>query len=280
MGLRPVKKALQTDNIDSALRNGLWSVFHELVLKQFHPASVNWPARGDELPGSNLENLFFGYWFDLFDVPTDTLPATIDPAVDIVRKWFFAATYGDVYDFLEVTLARFPGALDLERHWNGILEKHNSAFRLVAGVATRITTDTEISAIEKALEVPLKGVTTHLKSALDKLSDRKSPDYRNSVKEAISAVESIAQSITGNTKATLGDALRVLGPSIGMHAAFRDALSKLYGYTSDAQGIRHAILDESDVTYSDALFMLVACSAFVNYIVGKAAEGKLQLTKT
>jgi hypothetical protein len=39
---------------------------------------------------------------------------------------------------------------------------------------------------------------------LQKLADRENPDYRNSIKESISAVESAAQEITGDTGATLG----------------------------------------------------------------------------
>jgi hypothetical protein len=280
IGLKSAQKALQLDEVDAELRNGLWSLYHEFVLKQFSPASHDWPARGDELPRSNLENLFFQYWYELYEQPTDTIPTTIDSAVEVVRKRFFSGSYGDVYDFLEVTLENFIPAIDLQAFWNSMLEKHNAAFRLIDGVATKITSDTEIASIETALDVKLQGVRTHLRSALEKLSDRKNPDYRNSVKESISAVESLAQSVTGTTKTTLGEALKVLGPAVGMHAAFRDALSKLYGYTSDADGIRHAILDEPNVTYTDALFMLVACSAFVNYVLGKAAEGKVRLPTT
>jgi hypothetical protein len=277
MGLKPAQKALQVDDVDSELRNGLWSLYHEFVLKQFTPASHHWPARGDELARSNLETLFFQYWYELYEQPTDTIPTTIDSAVEIVRKRFFSGSYGDVYEFLEVTLENFTPVIDLQALWNSMLERHNAAFRLIDGVATKITSDTEIAAIETALDVKLKGVRTHLRSALEKLSDRKSPDYRNSVKESISAVESLAQSVTASPKATLGEALKVLGPAVGMHGAFRDALAKLYGFTSDADGIRHAILEESNVTHTDALFMLVACSAFVNYVLGKAAEGKVKL---
>ena len=48
---------------------------------------------------------------------------------------------------------------------------------------------------------------------------------------------------------------------------------KIYGYTSDQDGIRHAILDESKtVEPEDALFMLVSCSAFCNYLQQKAVK--------
>jgi hypothetical protein len=279
MGLKPVQKPLQVDEVDVELRNGLWSLYHEFVLKQFHPASYHWPARGNELADSNLESLFFQYWYDLYDLPTDTIPTSIDSAIEVVRKRFFSGSYSDIYEFMEVTLENFTPTIDLQALWNSMLERHNAAFRLVDGIATKITNDTEIEAIENALDVKLKGVRAHIRSALEKLSDRKNPDYRNSVKESISAVESLAQSVTGRPKATLAEALKILGPAVGMHGAFRDALSKLYGFTSDADGIRHAILDEPNVTYTDALFMLVACSAFVNYVLGKAAEGKVKLRK-
>jgi hypothetical protein len=62
-----------------------------------------------------------------------------------------------------------------------------------------------------------------------------------------------------------------------MHGAFKSALSGLYGYTSDENGIRHAMLDEPNLTAAEATFMLVACSAFTNYLVAKAAQADIDL---
>jgi hypothetical protein len=44
----------------------------------------------------------------------------------------------------------------------------------------------------------------------------------------------------------------------------------MYGSTSDAQGIRHALREEPTLDSDDARFMLVSCSAFVNYLKTKA----------
>ena len=44
----------------------------------------------------------------------------------------------------------------------------------------------------------------------------------------------------------------------------------MYAYTSDEDGIRHAILDETVIDIADAKYMIVACSAFSNYLVAKA----------
>jgi hypothetical protein len=48
----------------------------------------------------------------------------------------------------------------------------------------------------------------------------------------------------------------------------------MYGYTSDAEGIRHALLEEPTLEQADAIFMLVTCSAFVNYLRAKLTTKK------
>jgi hypothetical protein len=107
------------------------------------------------------------------------------------------------------------------------------------------------------------------------LADRKSPDYRNSIKESISAVEAIANRAAGTTGKTLGQAIDAM--SLDLHGALAEAFKKLYGYTSDASGIRHALMDEPNLELEDAMFMLVTCSAFVNFVVAKAAREGVSL---
>src|SRR6266567_3196072 len=87
------------------------------------------------------------------------------------------------------------------------------------------------------------------------------------------------QLITGNQKATLGDALRQLENKLGggIHPALRNAFNSLYGYTSDAQGIRHALLGESNLDVEDAKFMLISCSAFIDYLFAKARKAGIEL---
>ena len=83
----------------------------------------------------------------------------------------------------------------------------------------------------------------------------------------------MCQIITQNNKATLGDALKLLKDKI--HPALKSAFEKLYGYTSDANGIRHANgLGEGNLTFEEAKYMLISCSAFVNYLKENFKEGK------
>ena len=133
-----------------------------------------------------------------------------------------------------------------------------------------ITSNEEIQSIECAIAeaTPYGGVKEHLKRALEHHSDKQNPDYRNSIKESISAVESLAKQVSGNEKATLGAILKKLEKEEKMHPALKSAFSNLYGYTNDADGIRHALLnEEGSLTKTDAKFMLVCCSAFINYVI-------------
>ena len=52
------------------------------------------------------------------------------------------------------------------------------------------------------------------------------------------------------------------------HPALHQGLEKLYGYTSDEQGVRHSLLDQgqSNVGQDEAVFMLGACASFASYL--------------
>lgn len=143
------------------------------------------------------------------------------------------------------------------------------AYRIVNNQIVEITSEEEIIAIEEALKVS-EPIAKHLSSSMALLSQRPNPDYRNSIKESISAVEYICREITGKT--TLGDALKELDKKgLQLSNMLKTAFEKLYVYTNDkATGIRHALMDEKDAPgFDEAKFMLVACSAFVNYINAK-----------
>ena len=137
---------------------------------------------------------------------------------------------------------------------------------------TPITSTEELASIEDGLKLTDRFalVQSHLRRALELLSDRKVPDFRNSIKESISAVEALVQIVTGLSGATLGQGLKHLEANgLTLHPALKEAFGKLYGYTNDAEGIRHALLEESNLVFDDAKFMLVCCSAFVNFVISK-----------
>jgi hypothetical protein len=88
------------------------------------------------------------------------------------------------------------------------------------------------------------------------------------VRNSIHAVESIAVRLAPDST-TLGPALADLESKGHLHGALKAAFAKLYGYTSDEKGVRHALVygDEANVDEADALFMLGACASFVSFLL-------------
>jgi hypothetical protein len=210
--------------------------------------------------------------------PIDTIPPNWGTAIAVLKEYFFGAEWYAAYDFVEfLGNVSATGTTAFQRLCNSVLEQEMSAYRFVGGKITEITSGSEIAEIEDALQATEKGARAHLKAALDLMSDRQTPDYRNSIKESISAVEAVANAVGGTTNASLGAALKQLKQKIDIHPALEAAFSKMYGYTSDAQGIRHALMDEHKLSFEDAKFMLVSCSAFVNYLITKAGRAGIAL---
>ena len=51
-----------------------------------------------------------------------------------------------------------------------------------------------------------------------------------------------------------------------LHAALKEGFIKLYGYTSDADGIRHSMMDKPNLDAADARYFLLSCTSFINYL--------------
>jgi hypothetical protein len=122
-----------------------------------------------------------------------------------------------------------------------------------------------IAVIECAISASVEGYQTaseHMKKAWDLFNLRPEPDTENSVKEAISAVESAAKVAADDDNATLGDVIKKMNlhPSLGL------GISKLYGYCNDEPGIRHGKQSAPDVSLHEAELMLTICAGLVVFL--------------
>ena len=264
--------------MDKKLKGDLWNLVFSHILEPLRD------GMGIEIEieflfkKSDVYRLLRGYWSSVFGKPLNESPRDFGKFVYAIHSEYSSDRIGwdEVCHFIEFTAQNCPKNLsgNFIKSCNEVFTKEAAAYRLVNDQIIPLTSEEEIESIGEAINSPhqYSGVRRHLEKAVRCLSDRKSPDYENSVKESISAVEALCKSITGDNKSTLGDLLKRIEKDYGMHKAFKEALSKLYGYTSDEGGIRHAMLEESKISYSDAKFMLVLCSAFVNYILGKESE--------
>ena len=191
-----------------------------------------------------------------------------------IRQFILDEEWYKVYDFIETHLSCLENESRKVRgkQYNEVLEQEKAGYRVVDGEVVPITNLTEIEEIETAFSSQFDAVNVHVKKALKLYSDREKPDYENSIKESISAVESICCIITGlrGKNATLGKTITKLKDSgVYIHPSMEKAFSLIYGYTSDESGIRHGNIDFKNAKPEDAKFMLVSCCAFVNFLIEK-----------
>jgi len=184
-----------------------------------------------------------------------------------------------IFDFIEKYLRQCDDAIfnKMQTEFNDILEDEVSAYRLLEGLVVPITNKSEMDSISDAMKTPFETANIHISKALESFANREKPDYENSIKESISAVESICSAITGMTgaQATLGKTIKKLKDAgIHIHPAMENAFTSLYGYTSDEGGIRHGGIDFVEAPSEDAKYMLISCSAFVSYLVEKWSKIK------
>jgi hypothetical protein len=262
IGITKAESILQIQGMNSDLRNSLWNVLDIFVWQ-----AENFMYCPYENPG--IVAFSHRLWFSYFKEPIDEIPDGSDRKLKAIRDYFFKCPWNEIYDILEF-IVNIRNEKQLAKRINDILERELSGYRLVGGSFVPVTDELEVEAVEKAIsDSRFSNVNAHLKQALHHLARKETPDYRNSIKESISAVESMAREVSGNPKATLGDALALLEKTNQLHPALKRGFSAIYGYTNDENGIRHAMMDDPQLTVNDAKFFLVSCATFINYLKTK-----------
>lgn len=278
MGIISEKEA-QIDHMDRVLRNRLWNCLRQFILAD--------PQDSRAIANEILDSIG-----ELNDFSAEVALEEIEKAITR-REWYV------LYDLIENAIQakfdtdKYSGlnplngvqAVDHDMAMthkfiddvNKVLEKEKSGYRLYkqTGKFIKVFDEEEFQSIEETVTSPFDSVNQHISKALLLYSRRENPDYENSIKESISAVEAMCSIITGETgsNATLGKMLKKLEDhGIVIHSSLRSAFHQMYGYTSDSSGIRHGGIDFTHASEEDAKYMLVICSAFVNYLKVKYSK--------
>ena len=259
-GFAPLPAQLDRKALSKELRAKLWAYVHSQLLAQYTRI----------LSGS-------GQWRTiLVDLHVNHYHGRIDKfnangIMDRTGDLFERGEYQHVYGWLEAVLKHSQCPSGFSENVQRILEECRAPYRIDDGVIWPIASTEEAEALSMANAAlaasRFSGARTHLRNASSKLTQG---DYAGSVRESISAVESVARVLepTGD----LAKALLGLEQKINLHPALKKAFLALYGYTSDEKGIRHALLSEEEagVDETDAIFFIGACASFVTYLIGKS----------
>jgi len=272
MGYTKPKEVIQYEYIDKDLQNGLWNIlisfyipskysnyyFSQIPQQYTDLYKSIWihslKNRLDEFPSlqslfkKHIESIFYGNtnWYELYDLLED----------------FFK--HSNILEWNNVTQNSFVHTI------NKILKRELSGYRFINGLFVPITNEQEIESIEEAITntEEYNNITIHLNKALDLLSDKQNPDYNNSIKESISAIESYFKVFFNKKNIAFGTALTKLEKEHGLNGSIKGAIQNIYGYVNNNGAIRHSLKPReiSTITLAEAKYMLVSCSAFINYL--------------
>ena len=271
---------LEDDDLPDGLRNRIWNV---LLVVHFRDDDIEFGWH----EYSHSFNMISMHLRDsYFKVPIDDRPS--DPSAERkhIRNFYFVLRYPIFYDFLEEMASDYVASAYQTRgeskreafvqRCNEVLEQEKARFRFVSNLVTPITNDEEMAAVELAAVTDEAG--DHIRRAIELYRDRTNPDYRNSIKESISAVEATYRRMTGKSHGNIGDAISAMNQNgVDLPGPLKSGFSKIYGWTSGKDGIRHALTEGArPVSEAEARLMLVMCSAYVNYLLSLRGTGKLR----
>jgi hypothetical protein len=261
--------------VDNRLRAAVWNAIYV-----FLAAHIRSDHHGRVMVENKIKGLLLREYVDRrhghIDVFDDKITGYRSDYLDEWKEYFLRLDYIELFDCVQFIARDDDCPAYFRDSLEDALDQPYSPYRLVPNPPTVIPAVSEEEAtqlkaeLDEAFSSGFLGAKAHLRQALDRLN---AGDARSVIREAIHAVESAVRDVAGNPKATLSDIFRKSTSVTNIHPALRIAFEKLYAYTSDENGIRHALMDEDDekVASAEAIFFLSACAAFVGYLSRKQA---------
>jgi hypothetical protein len=259
---------LKWGELDQRIRSGLWNAFYRTTAKLISEAGYG----GYELDEPAL-SWFLSEHIDCRYRFADEFQYQFDSDGEFYERWkslFSKGSYIDIFGTLTFLLRSDYCPEGFPENVAYAIDRPFSPYRLIIQSSTFVPVADEQQAqslkanVAEIFNSRFFGAKTHLQAAFDALNRG---DYRGVVRESIHAVESAARDVTGDPNAVLSRALNKLDRD-HFHPALRGAFEKLYAYSSDEKGIRHALVfEENDnVGLPEALFFVSACASFIAYI--------------
>ena len=263
-GLREIPGPPRLEEISPQARNNLWGA----LWKQLEGTATH---RGFV---THLGHPWLQVFADLYQLwleqPLDEYNSDLGFWQHECRTLFLEGSFDACFDFLETIMWHPECPSEFVQEVAEIFQ-HQLAYRIdtsslptVIPAATKQQGDTLLRALQDLEDAGLGGAAKHLREAGQRIIGQ---DWPSSVRESIHAVESVARQVAPGNADTLREALAVLVRQHGLHGALKKGFGALYGYASNEQGIRHALLDdESNVTQDEAIYMIGACATFCSYL--------------
>lgn len=269
-------ESLLYEDVTPRLRQGVVEILedHELGLVGYgdwQPSDL----RSDYSSSSGVARRLIDLWCYVVGVPQDARLKVSLPKIGADCAWYL------VYDLCEATFEfLFPErrAAFLMK-LNRLLAEEGAGYAMTpAGRIERIAGPSTHQAVSRArvtLGRPeLKGAAEQFERAVASFNRRPNPEIDNCIKDAVGALEGVAQILSGRPKDTLGKIANSLASDGRMHGALTNLFHGVYGYRSQAPGIKHSITDEPRATLGEAELMLQTCGALIDYLAAKLGTSR------
>ena len=268
-GYEELPRPLRLGEIDRESRVKLWNKFYNHLVSMIYDDSglfleEEYAARG----------IFLFLHTDFFVLPVNAFVLDSERLAYEYESMFMNDPFNKVFDLLLAVMRHPDCPQTFPESVSQVFRECRLAYVLAVDPPPTIFPSATPQEGENILRANaelsgegLVGAVSHLRQAADCVNRG---DHSGAVRESIHAVESTARQFDPNAK-TLNPALKALEESGVLHPALKRAFSNLYGFTSDEQGIRHALIDnpQSNVGQDEAVFMLGACASFSSYLARK-----------
>lgn len=274
-GVSPLPRQLRLDEISNEFRAIIWAA----IYRDFNSLQKIYSRQqhGSQHTHPYWRSFIEDYAVKIEHRQVDTLSNHKDDAILWLKERVYKNHYHDVLTFLQAIFEHRLIRQDLKTRIQIAFETARMAYRVIDFQIVPIGTEAEATNIKKAFEdasaIEQKGPASHLKNSASALT---SGNWADSVRESISAVESVAKVACPEKD---GD---TLGPIVTQlvkdgrikHSGLGKSLKNLYGYTSNEKGVRHALVfdDEANIDEKDAMLLFGACASFVSYLIQISKE--------
>ena len=275
-GYEEIPAQLRLEELPREARTQIWNLFFAHI-SRFKKTVV--PVWLDEIAGPWHEILKAKHC-DFDHAPLDEWTPEFSEVERSLREDIESRPFNKVFDLIEFVLRHALCPPTFIKEMQDRFTACGLAYTIdakrpptILPAATPEEGDAVVEAIQTLRQAGLDGSVVHLRNASACIKDG---DWPGSVRESIHAVESVARQLDPKAPRLLKHALAALEQRGALHPSLEDAFSKLYGYTSNEQGIRHALLDRTDaqVGQDEAVFMLGACASFASYLWRKHVGGQ------
>jgi hypothetical protein len=274
-GLTPLPVAYELEELSYEVRNEIKYILDEELNKYF-----GYYRDGSELP--DWHKMFKDWHVQFLKQPIEAFypDNTRHQLLGLVSNY----PYNQVFDVLEFFInhkilinhsfaSEISNLFEREQVAYLLIERDKN-YKIFVPRASKQEGEAYLSALASLSSDFFSGARKNLAEAGYHLAKK---EYDKSVRESIHAVESIIRVLTNNRNIKYSDGMRELINKFSLHRALGEGFTKLYGFASDADGVRHSSIEGIEtIDEETAFYFLGACASFVTFVMHKARKNQIR----